>query len=115
MKRWFLALALVTSLPATPALADAPAASTIAAHGRIVPTLRDGQLIGFKVYAIKPNGRFAAAGLENGDLMTAIDGQSVTTDAGTRAFADNVIDGKADCTLTVTRRGQTVTLTSHRT
>ncbi len=54
----------------------------VAPPGRLVPAYRDHKLVGFKVYAIRPGGgRYAAAGMENGDTIEAVDGVAVTAEA----------------------------------
>lgn len=44
----------------------------LARSARIVPNLQNGEVAGFKVYAVRAGGIAAALGLQNGDLMTAI-------------------------------------------
>jgi len=81
---------------------------------RLVPVMRDGVFVGLKVYAIKAGGRFdqPTAKFLAGDTIEQIDGEPVTTDAGTRALHAKVIEGSADAQVTVRRRGELVTLHS---
>lgn len=91
-----------------------PPAEREVRDARLVPTLKDGVLVGLKVFAIKPGGRFdqPQARFANGDLIVAIDDAPASTDAGQRALVDKVIDGKADAVVTVERRGARLTLHS---
>lgn len=117
---FFRAIVLVTSFVAAPTvvLADpAPSEHPLdpaTAHGRLVPVMRDGAFIGLKVYAIKAGGRFdqPTAKFQNGDTILAVDGEAVTTDAGTRALHDKVLLGKADATVSLQRAGKAMTLQS---
>jgi type II secretory pathway component PulC len=87
------------------AQAAEPAKPASASTERLVPTLRDGKLIGFKTYALKPESPYAKAGCQNGDTIEAIDGVAITTpeDLGrieTGLRTNGVVK------LTVRRRGQ---------
>ena len=65
--------------------ADLERTLAVAQSARVVPTLRDGKLIGVKLYAIRPGSPLAAIGLENGDTLRAINDIPLTTpDAGPR-------------------------------
>jgi S1-C subfamily serine protease len=110
-------LALLAALIAAPAIAFAddakpPAQQQQPQDARLVPALRDGQPVGLKVYAIRPGGRFAQAAFENGDTIEAIDEEPVITEAGRRALFDKVVNGTADATVTVRRKGALMKLTS---
>jgi hypothetical protein len=76
--------------------------------------MKEGVFIGLRVYAIRPGGRFAQpqAPFENGDVIEAVDGVAVITEAGARALHDHVIRGDADARVTVRRRGGVVELAS---
>lgn len=54
-------------------------AGEVAAAGkaRIVPALQDGKPVGFKLFAIAPDSDFAAAGLQNGDLVRELNGFTI--------------------------------------
>jgi type II secretory pathway component PulC len=109
----FLGLAL-TSIVAPAYAEDAkPPATPIAPakDARLVPVLKDGKFAGIKVYAIKPGGRFDQAKFQNGDTVEKIDGVPLADDGG-RALHEKVIEGKADATVTVRRRGKAVELKS---
>jgi general secretion pathway protein C len=46
---------------------------------RIVPETRDGKSIGFRLFSIKPDGPFGKIGLQNGDVISAINGLEMTS------------------------------------
>ncbi len=48
-----------------------------APKARIVPALQDGKPVGFKLFAIAPDSDFAAAGLQNGDLVRELNGFTI--------------------------------------
>jgi type II secretory pathway component PulC len=109
----FVILAALLTTPVVAFAEDAnPPATQPAQEARLVPAMRDGKLVGLKIYAIRPGGRCDAAKLQNGDTILAVDDVSVATDTGSVTFHDRVIDGGADATITVLRRGATVKLTS---
>jgi general secretion pathway protein C len=59
-----------------------------AAWPRVVPQLRDGKPIGFRLSGIRSAGPFAAIGLENGDILLEVNGMSIDTpDAALAAYA----------------------------
>lgn len=109
-------IASIILLMAAPALARAEPNTDLeqrvrTADARLVPVIRDGQLVGIKVYAIKPGGRFAVAKFENGDTIERVNGAPVVDDAGSRALKDGVIDGKYQARVDIVRRGQHQELT----
>jgi general secretion pathway protein C len=46
----------------------------LAKGARIVPETRDGKPAGFRLFSIRPDGPFAKIGLQNGDVVSAING-----------------------------------------
>lgn len=46
---------------------------------RVVPAVKDGATIGFKLFGIRPGTLYAALGLQNGDTVQALGGKPVTT------------------------------------
>ena len=46
----------------------------LAKGARIVPETRDGKAAGFRLFSIRPDGPFAKIGLQNGDVVSAING-----------------------------------------
>jgi general secretion pathway protein C len=51
----------------------------LARSARIVPSVRDGQPNGFKLYAIRPGSLYSMLGMFNGDTINAINGNAITT------------------------------------
>lgn len=46
---------------------------------RIVPDVRDGRAAGFRLYSVRPDGPFAKIGMQNGDVISAINGLEITS------------------------------------
>jgi general secretion pathway protein C len=46
---------------------------------RIVPEMKDGKSAGFRLLSIKPDGPFGVIGLQNGDIISAINGLEMTS------------------------------------
>ena len=106
---------LVLAMLFVPSFAAADDTKTSASVGaRLVPALQDGELVGFKIYAIRKNGRSDKAQLQNGDTILRVDGVAVITDQGTTALFDKLTSDSSDFTLEVRRRGKLVTLTTKR-
>lgn len=88
-------------------LVAAPTALTSAA--RILPTTRHGEPDGLKLYAIRRSSVLAAAGLENGDTVLAINGHPLADPLGTAAaFRD--LAHRDTIVLELRRRGEPLTL-----
>ena len=51
----------------------------LARAARIVPETRDGKSVGFRLFSIKPDGPFGKIGLQNGDVISAINGLEMTS------------------------------------
>jgi general secretion pathway protein C len=83
-----------------------PALSTSA---RFVPSFKDGKPRGFKVYAIRPGSIFASLGLQNADLILAINGLPMATPDQALAAYDKVKNA-SHLEFQVERRGESVTL-----
>jgi type II secretory pathway component PulC len=47
--------------------------------GRFVPVMKDGQVVGFKVFAVRPGSLLALLGLKNGDLVRTINDRSLAS------------------------------------
>ena len=48
-------------------------------QARIVPAFHDGQPLGFKIFAVRPDSYISRAGLENGDLVVGVNGMHLRT------------------------------------
>ena len=46
---------------------------------RIVPEVKDGKAAGFRLFAVRPDGPFALIGMQNGDIISAINGLDITS------------------------------------
>jgi general secretion pathway protein C len=51
----------------------------LAISARIVPENKNGKPAGFRLFSIRPDGPFAKLGLQNGDLVSAINGLDMTS------------------------------------
>jgi len=79
--------------------------SKLARSARIVPTVRDGKPIGFKLYAIRPGSIYAVLGLRNGDTITAVNGMSIASpDRALRVYSK--LRGAKKLTFALIRRGK---------
>lgn len=83
-----------------------------ASGSRIVPSIKNGQPNGFKLYAIRPASFYAKIGLMNGDTVHSINGLELTSpDTALEAYTK--LKGATTLAVSLTRRGQPVTLTIH--
>jgi general secretion pathway protein C len=48
--------------------------SALSRAARIVPEIKDGRAAGFRLFSVRPDGPFAKIGLQNGDVISAING-----------------------------------------
>jgi general secretion pathway protein C len=53
--------------------------SLLSRSARIVPEIKDGRAAGFRLFSVKPDGPFAKIGLQNGDVISAINGMEMTS------------------------------------
>jgi type II secretory pathway component PulC len=82
----------------------------VAKGARVVPSVKNGQASGFKLYAIRPSSVYARLGLMNGDTITAVNGEDVTTpDKALEVYTK--VKSASELKLDITRRGQPVELT----
>jgi len=85
------------------------APQTLARSARIVPSVKDGQPNGFRLYAIRPGSPYAKIGLQNGDTVHAINGQEITTpDKALEVYTK--VRNASHITVNLTRRGKPMTL-----
>ncbi len=76
---------------------------------RIVPSIKNGQPNGFKLYAIRPSSVYSKIGLMNGDTIHSVNGFDLTTPDKALEVYTKVRESN-NLTVTVTRRGKPVTL-----
>jgi general secretion pathway protein C len=53
--------------------------SALSRAARIVPEIRDGKAAGFRLFSVQPNGPFGLIGLQNGDVISAINGLEMSS------------------------------------
>ena len=53
--------------------------SLLSRSARIVPEIRDGKAAGFRLYSVRPDGPFALIGMQNGDVISVINGLEITS------------------------------------
>jgi general secretion pathway protein C len=53
--------------------------SALSRAARIVPEIKDGRSAGFRLFSVRPDGPFAKIGLQNGDVISAINGLEMTS------------------------------------
>jgi type II secretory pathway component PulC len=86
---------------------------TFARQARIVPSITNGQPMGFKLYAIRPGSLWLAIGLENGDTLRAINGRDLSTPDKALQLYAQLKDATALQILVLRRTGieETITIT----
>ena len=81
--------------------------SVLSRSARIVPEVRDGKPAGFRLYSIRPNSPFAKIGLQNGDVISSINGLGLTSpDKALEAYTK--LRSANHLSVGVERRGQKV-------
>ncbi|HEX2570254.1 MAG TPA: type II secretion system protein GspC [Polyangia bacterium] len=83
--------------------------TALATAARFVPSIKDGRPNGFKLYAIRPSSIFGRIGLQNGDTIKSINGLEMNTPDQALGVYTKVRNA-SHLTVTVDRRGETVTL-----
>ena len=79
-------------------------------QARVIPSIKDGQAHGIKLFAIRSTSFPAAIGLKNGDLLTAINGLPMhDPDAALTAYS--ALRHARALEFSIERKGQPVTLT----
>lgn len=53
--------------------------SLLSRSARIVPEIKDGKAAGFRLYSVRPDGPFAKIGMQNGDVISSINGLEITS------------------------------------
>jgi general secretion pathway protein C len=75
----------------------------------LVPVVRDGNVVGFRVYGIKGESSFARAGLEDGDAILRLDGAPVRLPADALRMYERIDHAQAG-RIEIERRHQVMTL-----
>jgi general secretion pathway protein C len=84
--------------------------ATLARQARIVPSQHEGEMNGFKLYGIRPGSIPKALGLQNGDLLTEINGNALGSVDGALELYSRLRTA-TKLTLAIVRRGKPFTLT----
>jgi len=85
--------------------------NSIARSARVVPSVspRDGRPNGFKLYAIRPNSVYSTIGLQNGDTVSAINGQEINSpEKAFELYAK--LRTASHLQISIIRRGQPMTV-----
>ena len=78
-------------------------------ESRIVPEMRDGRTIGFRLWSIRPDGLIAAAGFRNGDVVVALNAYPLSTpDKALLAYAK--LRNASHYRIDIERQGRPMTL-----
>jgi len=83
-----------------------PGPSQFMQQVRIRPHFQEGQPGGFLIYRIDPNSVFAEMGLQNGDVITAVNGEPITTAQEVSDFYD-ALEESGEVVLEVKRGEET--------
>ena len=82
--------------------------AALARAARIVPEVKDGKSVGFRLFSIRPDGPFAKIGLQNNDVVSAINGLEMTSpDQALLAYTK--LKTANHLTVAVERNGQKIT------
>jgi len=83
--------------------------SEVMRQARVIPSIKDGQTQGMKLFAIRSGSFPAAIGFKNGDLLTAVNGHDVRDpEAALNAYSAARHAGTLE--FSIERKGQPVTL-----
>lgn len=75
---------------------------------RIVPEMRDGKAAGFRLFAVRPDGPFAMIGMQNGDILSSINGLEITSpEKALEVYAK--LKSASHLSLGMERNGQKIT------
>ena len=75
---------------------------------RIVPEMKDGKAAGFRLFAVRPEGPFAMIGMQNGDIISSINGLEITSpEKALEVYAK--LKSASHLSLGMERNGQQIT------
>jgi S1-C subfamily serine protease len=83
---------------------------SVAKGARVVPSVKNGQPNGLKLYAIRPSSVYARLGFSNGDTVEAVNGFEITTADKALEIYTKLKDAD-DLVVQITRRGKPIQLT----
>ncbi|MCC7073152.1 MAG: hypothetical protein IT383_17655 [Deltaproteobacteria bacterium] len=81
----------------------------LSTQARIVPAFEGGKTIGFKLFSIRPGSLYSKVGLQNGDVITRINGYEMTDPAKGLEIYTKLKDAKT-VNVDLKRRGKPMTL-----
>jgi general secretion pathway protein C len=82
--------------------------SLLSRSARIVPEIRDGKAAGFRLYSVRPEGPFALIGMQNGDVISVINGLEITSpEKALEVYAK--LKSASHLSVGIERNGQRVT------
>jgi general secretion pathway protein C len=83
--------------------------TAVARGARIVPSVKNGEPNGFKLYAIRPSSVYAKIGLMNGDTLHAVNGFELNSmDKALEVYTK--VKESSNLSVNITRRGKPMTL-----
>ncbi len=82
--------------------------NNVASQARIVPSFENGKPNGFKLFSIRPNSIFGRLGMQNGDVISKINGYDMSSPDKALEVYSKLKDSK-EITVEMSRRGQKVT------
>lgn len=83
--------------------------SDLSTQARIVPAFEGGKTIGFKLFSIRPGSLYSKVGLQNGDVITRINGYEMSSPEKGLEIYTKLKDAKA-VNVDLKRRGKPLTL-----
>lgn len=81
--------------------------NSVATQARIVPSFKNGQANGFKVFSIQPNSFYSAIGVENGDVIQKINGYEINSPDKALEIYQKLREAK-HVSVDLERNGQTI-------
>jgi general secretion pathway protein C len=82
--------------------------SLLSRSARIVPEMKDGKAAGFRFFAVRPDGPFAMIGVQNGDIISSINGLEISSpEKALEVYAK--LKSASHLSLGMERNGQKVT------
>lgn len=83
--------------------------NSIATQARIVPSFKDGQANGFKLFSIRPGSLYSKIGIKNGDVVQRINGYEISSPDKALEIYSKLKNSK-QITVDINRRGKNQTL-----
>ena len=83
--------------------------SELSTQARIVPAFEGGKTIGFKLFSIRPGSLYSKVGLQNGDVITRINGYEMSSPEKGLEIYTKLKDAKS-VNVDLKRRGKPMTL-----